>query len=431
MENQLENEELRQARWAQRKAEMKREKKKQEFFRKAFKIGIVLIAVAIVSLTAIRIKDVGKHKGTTENDSRHDNSQDFVVKAQTEPIQSETETLENITEENYEDNHIKTQETQEIQDTKIQNEKTKDNNALSQSMHTISMLVKIPKPAGVMDNINVQNKTYQYTAAENMVALGNEVVSNNAILVDIESGMILAGKDEKSRIVPASMTKVLTLLVAVEHMGNLDDTFQITGEILDYCFVNDCSGVGFEKGESVTVKDLLYGTVLPSGADAALGLAYYVAGSQEEFVTLMNQKLDELGLSETAHFTNCVGIYDADHYCTLYDLAVIMRAAIENPLCHEVLSAHTYTTSITEQHPEGLLISNWFLRRIEDKEWDGEVLCGKTGYVKESGNCAVSYGVSENGGKYICVTVNAYDRWKCISDHANLYKRFSESRGSI
>ena len=90
---------------------------------------------------------------------------------------------------------------------------------------------------------------------------------------------------------------------------------------------NDCSGVGFEKGESVTVKDLLYGTVLPSGADAALGLAYYVAGSQEEFVTLMNQKLDELGLSETAHFTNCVGIYDADHYCTLYDLAVIMRAA--------------------------------------------------------------------------------------------------------
>ena len=96
-----------------------------------------MIAVAIVSLTAIRIKDVGKHKGTTENGSRHDNSQDFVVKAQTEPIQSETETLENITEENYEDNHIKTQETQEIQDTKIQNEKTKDNNALSQSMHTI------------------------------------------------------------------------------------------------------------------------------------------------------------------------------------------------------------------------------------------------------------------------------------------------------
>ena len=117
MENQLENEELRQARWAQRKAEMKREKKKQEFFRKAFKIGIVLIAVAIVSLTAIRIKDVGKHKDTTENGSRHDNSQDFVVKAQTEPIQSETETLENITEENYEDNHIKTQETQETQET--------------------------------------------------------------------------------------------------------------------------------------------------------------------------------------------------------------------------------------------------------------------------------------------------------------------------
>src|SRR5699024_8410476 len=145
-----------------------------------------------------------------------------------------------------------------------------------------------------------------------------------------------------------------------------------------------------DDGETVTVRDLLYGTILPSGADAAAGLAFYVSGSLEGFVDLMNQKLEELGLSDTAHFTNCVGLYDENHYCTLYDMAEILGAAIDNELCREVLSAHTYTTSATEQHPEGLLISNWFLRRIEDKDTHGTVLCAKTGYVVQSGNCAAS-----------------------------------------
>ena len=95
----------------------------------------------------------------------------------------------------------------------------------------------------------------------------------------------------------------------------------------------------------------------------------------------MNQKLEELGLSDTAHFTNCVGLYDENHYCTLYDMAEILGAAIDNELCREVLSAHTYTTSATEQHPEGLLISNWFLRRIEDKDTHGN--CA----LREDGLC--------------------------------------------
>ena len=100
------------------------------------------------------------------------------------------------------------------------------------------------------------------------------------------------------------------LLVAAEHIENLDDTVTITIDITDYCYVNDCSVVGFALDEVVPVRELLYGTILPSGADAALALAKYVAGSQEAFVALMNEKLEELGLSDTAHFTNCVGLYD-------------------------------------------------------------------------------------------------------------------------
>lgn len=269
-------------------------------------------------------------------------------------------------------------------------------------------------------------QAFQYI--EKTRTLGGGISSNHAVLVDVENGTVLACKDEADRIVPASMTKVLTLLTAVDKLGDtidLDDKFKITVEITDYCYLNECSVAGFGKDEKVTVRDLLYGTILPSGADAALGLAEYTAGSQEAFVELMNQKLDELGLSETAHFTNCVGIYDEDHYCTLLDLAVIMEAAIQNELCREVLSARTYTTSKTKQHQDGILISNWFLRRIEDKDTGGEVACAKTGYVEQAGNCAVSYGIDDKNRSYICVTADAPGTWKCIYDHVKLYKRFS------
>lgn len=269
---------------------------------------------------------------------------------------------------------------------------------------------------------------YQYQTQTR--TLGKGILSSHAVLVDPDSKKILACKGETDRIVPASMTKVLTLLTAVEHLepADLDKKFKITVEITDFCYLNECSVAGFEINEKVTVRDLLYGTILPSGADAAIGLAEYVAGSQEAFVTLMNEKLEELGLSETAHFTNCVGIYDKDHYCTLLDMAAIMDAAFANEQCREILSARTYTTSKTKKHKEGLLLSNWFLRRIEDKDTGGAVLGAKTGYVSEAGNCAVSFGSDEKQRNYICVTADAPGTWKCIYDQVKIYKRFSKRK---
>lgn len=254
----------------------------------------------------------------------------------------------------------------------------------------------------------------------------DEVTSTRALLVDADNRTVLYQRGAGDRISPASMTKVLTLLVAVEHMSNLDDAFTITREITDYSYSHDCSVVGFDENETVTVRDLLYGTILPSGGDAAAGLAYYVSGSLDGFVDLMNQKLQDLGLSGSAHFTNCVGIYDDNHYCTLYDLAVIMEAAMDNPLCSEILNARTYTTSATEQHPDGITISNWFLRRIEDKDTHGEIIGAKTGYVVQSGNCAVSVSRSNSGHQYICVTADAHSAWRCIYDHVAVYANYTE-----
>lgn len=279
---------------------------------------------------------------------------------------------------------------------------------------------------GAGDGSSGVQPDYRYEATEDTLALGEDITSSYALFVDTENDTILASRDAFSRMVPASMTKVLTALVAAEHVENWDDTFTITIDITDYSFKNRCSNAGFDRDETVTIRDLMYGTILPSGADASLGLAIYVAGSQEAFVDLMNQKLEELGLSKTSHFTNCIGIYEADHYTTAYDMAVMMEAAIQNEMCREVFSTRTYTTSATEQHPEGIELSNWFVRRIEDKETNGIPVYGKTGFVDESGSCAVSFGTNENGRTYICVTANSGSKWWCINDHAKLYQELTK-----
>ncbi len=262
------------------------------------------------------------------------------------------------------------------------------------------------------------------SATDSTESFSADIISENGVLIDVADGTIIAQRDSRARIFPASMTKILTVLVAAEHVENLDDTFTVTLDITDYSFVHDCSNAGFAADETVTVRDLFYGTVLPSGADAAMGLAVYVAGSHEAFVDMMNAKLDELGIAETTHFTNCVGIYDEQHYSTVYDMAVIMKAAADNSFCREVLSAHIYTTSSTAQHPDGIELSNWFLRRIEDKDTHGEVLCAKTGYITQSGSCAASLAADADGKEYICVTAKSTSSWRCIYDQVALFERY-------
>ena len=286
----------------------------------------------------------------------------------------------------------------------------------------------------VSETIEQAPIVYKFEETADTVGIySEEVISSHAILINESTDKIVASKGAYDRICPASMTKVLAVLVAAEHITpeQLDDTFMMTLEITDYAYVNDCSSVGFLDGEQIPVRDLFYGTILPSGGDAAVGLATYIAGSHEAFVNMMNEKLSELGLADSAHFTNCVGLYDKGHYCTVYDMAIIMKAAMQNELCREFLSAHTYQTTPTEQHPEGITISNWFLRRIEDKDTGGLVIGAKTGYVVQSGNCAVSYGTFADGIPYICVTAGSSSSWRCIYDQVEIYTRYIKTEGEV
>lgn len=274
---------------------------------------------------------------------------------------------------------------------------------------------------GLFEGYSVDNTSSQYLASE-------DVLSEYAVIIDAETGKVIASRNGDSIIYPASMTKVMTLLVAVEHLESeeaLDDIVTISSNDTNYAYSHDLSIVGYDIGEKTTVRDLLYGTILPSGGDAAHALAVYTAGSEEAFADMMNEKCKELGISNTCHFSNCSGIYDDNNYCTLIDMAIILKAAEEVDLCRQVLGERKYTTTPTEQHPEGIEVSNWFIRRIEDKDVHGQVLGAKTGFVKESGCNAVSYQKSNDGHQYLCVTVNAWSSWRAIYDHVAIYDLYT------
>lgn len=393
MDNQYRStdEEERRARRAEHVRQMKREKERQAKFRRAMRICLPVVSIVLVA-GALIIGGIKLFGGLSndENVQANDVETDMLVAAG------------------------------DGVNTAVGGTLTDQQAEMAGSTETLQPTEEPP----TIEEIQETAVPYAATVSENTVTFDEGIISTQAILVDMGTDTILAERDSDAVIVPASMTKVLTLLVAAEHVTDLDDTFTMTIDITDFCYQNDCSCVGFLDGETVSVRDLLYGTILPSGGDAAMGLAEYVAGSQEAFVDMMNAKLEELGLSGTAHFTNCIGTYDENHYCTIYDMAMIMEAAMDNELCKEILSAHTYTTSLTTEHPEGITISNWFLRRIEDKDSGGEVLCGKTGYVVESGNCAVSYAVGPSGNEYICATANSSSTWRCIYDHVDIYHAF-------
>lgn len=299
-------------------------------------------------------------------------------------------------------------------------------------------LVEMPKQgsddtalleAGALTGVALLNTTPD----EKTQAVGEEVDSAYVILVSLEDNRVLCARQSDARMYPASMTKVMTVLVAAEHLRSMDalgEIFEMTRDIESYSYVNGCSNVGFSVGERVTIADLFYGTILPSGADAAIALAEYTAGSQEAFAELMNEKAEELGIGGSTHFVNCVGLYDDNHYSTAADMAVIMNAAMDNPICREVLSRHIYTTTHTSFHPDGITISNLFLRRIEDHQPTGIVLGAKTGFVNQSLNCAVSYGEDEGGRAYICVTGSAHGAWQAIRDHVALYSKYFDAEST-
>lgn len=279
----------------------------------------------------------------------------------------------------------------------------------------------------VADEIVQKTEKISYKFTENTRDLLPENDAKYGIVVNKSTGTVIAARNPHEKAYPASTTKIMTLLVAVENIKDMNDTFTMTLDITDPLYVAKASVAGFLNGEVIGMKDLLYGVILPSGADASMALAIKISGSEQEFVKLMNKKVKDLGLKNT-HFDNVTGLHSKQNYSTAYDMAAILDAALSNDTCKEVLSTYQYTTAKTPQNPDGIPLSSTLFSYMYGTEPEtATVLGGKTGFVNESGYCIASYGkANESNNEYIVVTLSNSARWPAFYGQIDLYKAFAK-----
>lgn len=158
-----------------------------------------------------------------------------------------------------------------------------------------------------------------------------------AILIDDTTGQVLWSKNPQEHMAPASTTKILTALIAIEK-GNLNEVVTIPKDAVGV----EGSSIGLQQGETFTLKNLLYALLLESANDSAVAIADTIAGSVPAFVHMMNEKAVQLG-AVNSHFANPDGLFDPDHYVTAADMAIIARAAMQNPVFREIVDTRTYT----------------------------------------------------------------------------------------
>lgn len=250
--------------------------------------------------------------------------------------------------------------------------------------------------------------------------LSKDYKAEHALLMNADTQEVITYRNANARMYPASLTKIMTLIVAVENIEDLSDTVTITDDMVFPMIELEAARAGFMPDETPTLEDVLYGMILTSGADAALAAAEYVAGSEEAFVRLMNEKAEEFGLEGT-HFTNVVGLHDKEHYSTATDMALILKYAIQNETCRKIISAYEYKVPPTEQNTEGLTFTSNFLSRMYGDEMPGVTIKGgKTGFTDEAGNCIESF-AEINGETYILVMCGCTDRWNAIYDTLSVY----------
>lgn len=194
-----------------------------------------------------------------------------------------------------------------------------------------------------------------------------DTASRHAILLDAQSGQVLAQKRADERTAPASLTKMMTILLAIETEPDLDKQVTLPEGIFPALQIEKASMAGFAPGETVTVRDLLYGAMLPSGAECCEALARLVSGSEDNFAALMNQKAAELGMKNT-HFTNATGLTDTEHYSSAADMAKLLQAALHNATFRTIFTAEHYTTTATAQHPEGVSLTSTLLGKLDGTE---------------------------------------------------------------
>lgn len=288
--------------------------------------------------------------------------------------------------------------------------------------------VEMPQLASAEDEAAAEAEA-KAQAAKNVKKLSGEgVYSDFARMIRLSDDAVLFTKASKEKMYPASMTKIMTCILGIENVDNLDGEVTIKQEYIDAHYAEQASRAGFEAGEKVTFRDVLYGVMLPSGAEACMAVCDKVAGSEAAFVELMNQKAEELGMKDT-HFTNSIGLHNEDHYTTCKDFIRLEKYALQNDVFKQIFTARNYTTSQTDIHPAGIPMTNNSYMHIDTVNLpNGAVyMGGKTGYTDEAMHTLASICRYE-GEEYIMVTGHAGGvEHANIVDAVTLYSRLGST----
>lgn len=246
-----------------------------------------------------------------------------------------------------------------------------------------------------------------------------EIISNNAVLYDLDNNSIVFEKNKDERISIASLTKIMTTITALENIDDINKRVTIPASAFNLDSIY-ASTAGFRKRQVVTYKDLLYGTLLSSGAESSNALAILISGKISLFVELMNQKVLDLELKNT-HFSNVTGLEKKDHYGSVDDIAVLLKYAYRNEEFKNIFMTRSYKVS------DGTLILESTMQKIakNNKIDISYIIGGKTGFTNEAGYCLASIAYdSKHNKNYLLVTAGASTdkKYNHILDAKNIYE---------
>lgn len=221
----------------------------------------------------------------------------------------------------------------------------------------------------------------------------NSTPSESVFIVELSKFSTLYEKDADARRYPASTTKILTCLLALEHCS-LDETVTFSERAID--LEEAATNIKAEAGEQMSLRDCLYGLMLSSGNDCANAIAEHVSGSIEAFADLMNERAAQIGCTGS-HFQNPSGLFGSEHYTTARDMALIAQEAYKNSMFVSIINTYSYSMGPTNMTDEGRTFKNWNeLVNPDSENYCPDVIGGKTGYLDESGRCLVTFASKNN-----------------------------------
>ena len=251
----------------------------------------------------------------------------------------------------------------------------------------------------------------------------SDTTSEAAGLFDITDGQVMYSKNAFERLYPASITKVMTALIAIKY-GDLTDTVTVTEDAV----ITEAGATlaGIHPGDQLTMEQLLYGLMLPSGNDAGAAIAVHMAGSIDAFAELMNREAQKLGATGT-HFMNPHGLTNADHYTTAYDLYLIFNEAFKQPELRKVTGTTSYTADYTDGSGNPVSTTweggNWYMVGQRQTPDGLTVFSGKTGTTSAAGFCLIMASRDQKEKEYISVVLKAPSRPGLYDNMTNIISK--------